>query len=85
MSRKILIISVVGGILVTLLTGLVEVTPPRLLGAQWYGYPLPWLYRLVVAPEYFPWKADPSNLITNIIFWAVIVGIVSLVVKKVKK
>ncbi|MEM2943057.1 MAG: hypothetical protein QXT81_06510 [Candidatus Bathyarchaeia archaeon] len=85
MNKKTLIISIVGGMIVTLLTGLVEVTPPMLVGAQWYGYPLPWLYRLVIAPQYFPWKPDLLNLIADIVFWAVIVGIVAFIVKKVKK
>jgi len=85
MNTKDLLIAIMGGVVITLLTGLVPNTPPMLVGAHWYGYPLPWLFRLVVAPEYFPWKADPVNLIADIIVWAVIVGIILLVGKKARK
>jgi len=85
MNARSVLISIVGGVVIALLTGLVVTTPPMLVGAQWYGYPLPWLYKLVIAPEYFPWKADPVNLVADIVFWAVIVGIVVFIVQKARK
>lgn len=85
MNARSVLISIVGGVVITLLTGLVVTTPPMLVGAQWYGYPLPWLYKLVIAPEYFPWKADLANLVADIIFWSVIVGIVVFIVQKARK
>jgi len=85
MNARSVLISIVGGVVITLLTGLVVTTPPMLVGAQWYGYPLPWLYKLVIAPEYFPWKADLVNLVADIIFWTVIVGIVLFIVQKARK
>jgi len=85
MDAKIPIVAILGGAAITVLTGLVSVTPAGLVGAHWYGFPLPWLFRLVVAPQYFPWKVDMLSLIADLIFWIVIVGVIALVVKVAKK
>ena len=68
--------------MITLLTGLVPraslppaYTPPLLVGAMWYGVPLVWLIRLVLAPEHFPWRVDVLGLVADIIVWAVVVGL----------
>jgi len=82
---KTLLLSVLGGVVVTLLTGLVSNTPEAWLGATFYGYPLRWLTRLVLAPEYFPWRIDPASLIVDIIVWTAAVMAVVFVVTKVKK
>jgi len=80
-----LLISILGGVLVTLLTGLVPSTPPMLVGATHYGYPLAWLFRLVIAPEYNPWRIDLLNFFADIVIWFVIVAIVVFVVERVRK
>jgi len=82
---KLLVLAAIGGIVVTLLTGLLENTPEMLVGAVWYGYPLAWLVRMVVAPQYFPWVLRPLRLIADLVFWAVIVAIVLLAYTKTKK
>jgi hypothetical protein len=41
------------GAAITLLSGLVDVTP-NLVGARWYGLPSTWIRRLVIAPQYNP-------------------------------
>ena len=68
MHIRTLIPAIIGGVAITLLTGLVSNTPPMLVGAVWYGYPLAWLIRLVLAPEYFPWRVDVLFLVIDIIF-----------------
>ena len=78
-AKRVVIISVVGGVVISLLTGLVSNTPPMLVGAVWYGYPLAWLIRMVVAPEYFPWKVEVVGLIADIIVWTLIVLVILLV------
>ncbi|WP_455363678.1 hypothetical protein [[Eubacterium] cellulosolvens] len=83
MSR--LLMSILGGEIVTLLTGLVSNTPPMLVGATHYGYPLPWLFRLVIAPQYNPWRIDLLNFFADIVIWFVIVAIVVFVVERVRK
>ena len=39
---------------------------------MWYGYPQAWLYRMIVAPQYNPWRADYGHLTTDLILWIVI-------------
>jgi hypothetical protein len=65
-------ISALAGVGVTLATGLVPNTPAQLLGATWYGYPLAWLYRLVLAPEYYPWRLDAMSIVLDALFWILI-------------
>jgi ABC-type nitrate/sulfonate/bicarbonate transport system permease component len=82
---KILALSLVGGIGVTLLTGLLENTPEMLVGAAWYGYPLAWLVRRIIAPEYFPYVVRPLRLLVDIAFWAIIAGIILFANTKIRK
>jgi large-conductance mechanosensitive channel len=73
------------GVILTLLTGLVESTPPMLVGAVWHGYPLAWLFRMVVAPQYNPWKVDFGNFIADVVVWFVIVAIVAFIAARLAK
>jgi hypothetical protein len=82
---KLFVFAVIGGIVITLLTGLIQNTPTMLVGAIWYGYPLAWLIRMIIAPQYFPWVLEPPQLIVDIIFWTVIVAVVLSVYKKICK
>jgi len=81
---KIAILSVIGGVVITLLTGLVSNMPAPLLGAEHYGYPLAWLFRLVLAPEYFPWRVDVVALVVDVVVWTIVIGVVLFVWTKIK-
>ena len=70
--------------MITLLTGLLSNMPAPLLGAEHYGYPLPWLFRLVLAPEYFPWRVDAVALVVDLATWTIVVGIASFAWTKIK-
>jgi len=83
MNAKFVVFSVVGGVVVTLLTGFL--TNRVLLGAEHYGYPLDWLGRLVLAPEYFPWRVNVLNLIVDLAIWTIIAGIVIAVLTRGRK
>ena len=83
-AMKIAILSVIGGVVITLLTGLVSNMPAPLLGAEHYGYPLPWLFRLVLAPEYFPWRVDVVALVVDVVVWTIVIGVVLFVWTKIK-
>jgi hypothetical protein len=72
---KIVILSLIEGVAITLLTGLLSNMPAMLVGAVHYGYPVPWLFRFVLAPEYFPWRVDVIALVADVIVWAVVVGV----------
>jgi len=65
----ILVSSAAVGATAALLTALLQLTPSGLVGATWYGYPLPWLYRLVLAPQYYPWRVSWQNLILDAGLW----------------
>ena len=83
-KRTILLSSIIGGVIITLLTGLVSNTV--WVGAVGYGYPLPWYIRHVVAPEHVSfWHVSVSNLTADIIIWAVIIGIALLILNKARK
>jgi hypothetical protein len=84
-NLKTLIFAVMGGVVITLLTGLIDHTPEMLVGAVYYGYPLAWLEMLVVAPQYFPWVVRPIRLIIDIVVWVIIVWVILFVVSKVRK
>jgi len=85
MNVRILLLAITGGVIVTLLTGLISNTQLLLVGAVHYGYPFAWLTRLVIAPEYFPWRLNVMNLVADVVVWAVIIGIVLSVVTRAKK
>mgnify|MGYP001078044326 CR=1 FL=1 len=85
MNVRILLLAITGGVIVTLLTGLISNTQPLLVGAIHYGYPFAWLTRLVIAPEYFPWRIDVLNLVADMVGWTVIIGIVLSVMTRAKK
>jgi len=84
-SLKTLIFAIIGGVVITLLTGLINRTPPMLVGAVYYGYPFAWLEMMVIAPQYFPWVVRPVRLILDIVVWTIVVWVILFVVSKVRK
>jgi hypothetical protein len=85
MRTKAVLVAIVGGVVVTLLTGLVENMPAMLVGAVHYGYPLAWLIRLVIALEFNPWRVEYVNLVFDIIVWAVLVLLILFALSKRRK
>jgi hypothetical protein len=83
-ATKIMILALIGGLVITLLTGLLLNMPTPLLGAEHYGYPLPWLFRLILAPEYSPWRLDLAGLIGDVVVWTIVVGVALFVWTKIK-
>ena len=82
---KNLIFALIGGIVITLVTGLINHTPEMLVGAVYYGYPLAWLEMLVIAPQYFPWVVRPLRLIIDVIAWTIVVWVILFLVSKARK
>jgi hypothetical protein len=74
--------SLITGIVITLSTGLISNTKATLVGATHYGYPLAWLIRRVLAPQYFPWRIDIVNLIIDMVAWTLVIGIILYAIKK---
>ncbi len=77
-----ILISASTAVAVTLFTGILNSTPYMLTGATWYGYPIAWVRRLVIAPQYNPWRFDPSGFVIDIAFWFVIAAIILFVTKR---
>lgn len=75
--------SLVTGLVITLITGLVDVTPLKLVGATWHGWPLAWFYVIVYPGS--PTSVNWLNFIGDIIAWFVIVLIAALVISKLKR
>ena len=72
---------IAGGILITFLTGFIEVTLLFFAGSSWYGFPLPWRYVLVVNPP----KEEYNFIffILDAIFWSLVLyGIIFLLKKE---
>jgi hypothetical protein len=82
--------SIGGSVVITLITGLYNGTSGGLVGAVTYGFPLAWLRRLVIAPQYFPWRVIIPGLIVDLVIWFLVieilyVGAKSLEMGKTKK
>jgi hypothetical protein len=76
-TTNLLAFSAVGGILLTLVTGLFRNTPEMLVGAVWYGYPLAWLVRQLGNPAYpTMYVLRPVGLAVDIVSWLIIVAVI---------
>jgi len=66
------------GALITVISRLIDVTPPGILGARWYGWPLAWLYVIVYPGS--PWSVDWLNFGGDMIVWCIasFAGLLSL-------
>jgi fucose permease len=84
-SLKTVVFAVIGGVVITLLTGLINHTPEMLVGAVYYGYPFAWLEMMVVAPQYYPWVVRPLRLVLDIVVWAVVVWVILFAVSRARK
>ena len=74
--------SVAGGVLLTLMTGLVPLR--ALLGATHYGFPMAWLIRRVLAPESFPWRVSWLGLFVDLAVWTVVVLAILVLYERVR-
>ena len=72
--------SVAGSIALTLASGLIQSTPGALVGASWYGWPVTWIRKLVIAPQYNPWVVDWYGLIIDLIFWFVVFYVIGWII-----
>lgn len=77
------LISIVTGLLVTTITSIIPVK--TLIGGTHYGIPFPWLIKLVLAPEYSPWRINYLNFGIDILIWTVLVELVVIYINKQPK
>ncbi|HVA83190.1 MAG TPA: hypothetical protein VNF06_03440 [Candidatus Aquilonibacter sp.] len=84
MDTKFAIESIVGGVVITAITGLYN-NMTGLIGATPYGFPATWIRWLAVGPQYSPWQVDPVGLVIDLVVWIVVVAIILAVIKKYRK
>lgn len=70
------------GLVITLITGVINSTPSGLLGATWYGLPAAWRFVLVTDPPVTHYNV--ASFIVDWIFWFVIAHIFMYIWKKGK-
>lgn len=61
---------VIVGLLITLSTAIIPVS--HLAGSTDYGLPFPWLVKLILSPENFPWRVNWIYLIIDIAIWTTV-------------
>jgi hypothetical protein len=79
----LVIAAVVIGVVITLLTALINVTPSGLVGATWYGWPLAWMYKLVTYPPATTF--DYLHIVADIVIWSIIAAIVLFAASKLRE
>jgi large-conductance mechanosensitive channel len=81
--KKIVVAALIGGLVITLITGLVNTTPQDLVGATWYGWPLAWRIIPVVLQPQASYKI--GEFVGNVIIWFVVVFVILFILKKLRK
>lgn len=81
--RKILALAAVSGLVITVITGFINTTPSRLLGAVWYGWPLAWRF-IPVVPNPVP-SYNAVNFIADFIVWFIIAFVILFAIWKLRK
>lgn len=72
--KKIIVVAVIIGFVITVITGFINTTPSGLLGASWYGWPLAW--RIVPVVQHPESQYNVTKFVADFIIWSVIAGIV---------
>jgi hypothetical protein len=71
-KKAFLIASAFGvALMITLISGVVDTTPPGILGATWNGWPLAWFYVIVYPGS--PWSIDWVNFAGDVMLWFAVV------------
>jgi uncharacterized RDD family membrane protein YckC len=83
---KVLVSAIVGGVIITLVTGLLQ-NAPYLMGATYYGYPFSWLVDEHGAPPNFDiYKISHLRYLgADIVIWAIIIGLILFGISKLRK
>jgi len=62
--------ALVAGVVMTLISGLVDVTPLGILGTTWHGWPFAWFYVIIYPGS--PWSIDWTSLCMDLIVWSMV-------------
>jgi cytochrome b561 len=81
--KKIVVSAVIIGIVITLITGIINTTPSGLVGASWYGWPFAWrIIPVVPNPEA---SYDIAEFIGDWVVWSIVAFVVMFILCKLKK
>ena len=77
---RLSVFTLVLGLFIALISGLIDVTPSGILGATWHGWPLAWFYVIVYPGS--PWSINWVNFAGDFILWSLVsfAGLYSLLV-----
>lgn len=76
-------ISVIAAIVVTLVSGIINVTPSGLVGAVWYGFPMNWINKLITYPT--AWSVQWVGLVVDLVVWFIVAMIVLTLIGMARK
>ena len=80
--KKIIIVALIVGFVITLITGLIRTTPQDLVGATWYGWPLAWrIVPVVLQPQT---SYNIGEFIADVIIWFIVVFVILVLLTKLK-
>lgn len=79
---KMLVYAIIVGLIIALITGVINTTPHGLVGATWYGFPAVWRIVLVTATPVTHYKV--INFIGDWIFWFVVAAVIMMLWEKMK-
>lgn len=81
--KKMLILAVIVGVVITLITGVINTTPSDLVGASWYGWPFVWRIVPVVPDPVASYNI--AKFIGDVIVWFIVAFVIMFLWKKLKK
>ncbi len=77
-------IAISTGVLITVLSSFVPATPGGgFVGATWWGFPVAWLVKMVVAPQYNPYTLGPYGILgflADIVIWFIVALIILAII-----
>ncbi|MBU7013574.1 MAG: hypothetical protein HXS52_11350 [Theionarchaea archaeon] len=81
--KKVLAASIVIGVIITLVTGVINTTPSGLVGATWYGWPFAWrIVPVVLNPVS---NYDIPKLVADLVVWIVVALVLLVIFQKLRK
>jgi hypothetical protein len=81
--KKVLAASIIIGVVITAITGLINTTPSGLVGATWYGWPFAWRTVPVIPNPVNNY--DIPRLIADFVVWFVVSFVVLTILQRIRK
>jgi hypothetical protein len=81
--KKMILVAIVVGLVITFITGWIDTTPSDLVGASWYGWPFAWKTVPVVVNPVASY--DIVNFVADFVLWFVVAFVVMLLLSRARK